>query len=151
MTSSTRRRTADADLITVPLRRFAHARAGDKGDICSIALFAYHPDFYDLMVDSITQDSVAKHFQHRQPSRIDCYLLPRLHGMNLVLHDALDGGVNDSLNLDAHGKSLSFHLLSMQVAVSSELACRLGSAQEHFNGQSSSTTLTAAWSDKETP
>jgi hypothetical protein len=29
----------------------------------------------------------------------------------------LDGGVNDSLNLDMHGKALSFHLLTMTVQV----------------------------------
>jgi hypothetical protein len=32
-----------------------------------------------------------------------------------VLEDVLDGGVNDSLNLDMHGKSLSFHLLEMRI------------------------------------
>jgi hypothetical protein len=125
MIHSTSRRDPGRETVTVPVRQFAHARAGDKGDTCSIALFAYHPDFYDLMVSSITQASVRKQFQHRRPGRIECYLLPRLHGMNLVLHDTLDGGVNESLNLDAHGKSLSFHLLSMQVAVPTELACRL--------------------------
>jgi hypothetical protein len=39
------------------------------------------------------------------------YLLPRLGAMNFVLDEVLDGGVNDSLNLDMHGKALSFHLL----------------------------------------
>ena len=38
--------------------------------------------------------------------------------MNFVLENALDGGVNDALNLDAHGKSLSFRLLDMTVQVS---------------------------------
>jgi hypothetical protein len=31
------------------------------------------------------------------------------------MHDVLDGGVNDSLNLDMHGKSLSFHLLTLTI------------------------------------
>jgi len=35
--------------------------------------------------------------------------------MNFVLEDVLDGGVNDSLNLDMHGKGLSFHLLTLSV------------------------------------
>lgn len=135
--------------LTVPLRRFAHARAGDKGDTCSIALFAYHPDFYEWMVRCITPASVRTQFAHRRPGRIDRYLLPRLHGMNLVLQDALDGGVNDSLNLDAHGKSLSFHLLSMRVAVPAELASRLAPVRGHVDGQSTYNP-TATWSDKET-
>ena len=32
-----------------------------------------------------------------------------------MLDGVLDGGVNDSLNLDMHGKALSFHLLTMGV------------------------------------
>ena len=43
------------------------------------------------------------------------YLLPRLDGLNLVLENVLDGGVNDSLNLDMHGKALSFHLLAQRL------------------------------------
>jgi len=41
--------------------------------------------------------------------------LPHLKGVNLVLDDALQGGVNGALNLDGHGKTLSALLLSMQV------------------------------------
>jgi hypothetical protein len=37
--------------------------------------------------------------------------------MNFVIDDVLDGGVNDSLNLDSHGKVLSFLLLDMRVRV----------------------------------
>src|SRR5690606_16625539 len=87
-------------------------------------LFAYDPDLYELLVRTVTPPAVHEQFQHRRPGHIERYLLPQLHGMNLVLHDALDGGVNDSLNLDAHGKSLSFHLLSMRVEVPAQLASR---------------------------
>jgi len=45
--------------------------------------------------------------------------------MNFVIDDVLDGGVNDSLNLDSHGKSLSFLLLDLPVQVPTELAARL--------------------------
>ena len=37
--------------------------------------------------------------------------------MNFVLDDVLDGGVNDALNLDSHGKALSFLLLDMRIDV----------------------------------
>jgi hypothetical protein len=36
-----------------------------------------------------------------------------LQGLNFVLHDALEGGVNASLNLDSHGKSWSYLILGM--------------------------------------
>ena len=42
-------------------------------------------------------------------------MLPKLHGINLVIDDALGGGVNESLNLDSHGKSWSFLILSLPV------------------------------------
>jgi hypothetical protein len=37
--------------------------------------------------------------------------------MNFVLERVLDGGVNSSLNLDMHGKALSFHLLDLPVTL----------------------------------
>ena len=43
--------------------------------------------------------------------------LPHLHGFNFVMTHALEGGVNASLNLDSHGKSWSFLLLSLEVEV----------------------------------
>ena len=41
--------------------------------------------------------------------------------MNFVLDDVLDGGVNDALNLDSHGKALSFLLLDLPLAVPADL------------------------------
>ena len=43
------------------------------------------------------------------------YELPRLGALNFVLERALGGGVTRSLALDAHGKSLSSALLSMEI------------------------------------
>ena len=45
------------------------------------------------------------------------YELPRLHCLNFVLDEVLDGGVNDALNLDSHGKALSFLLLELPLVV----------------------------------
>ena len=52
-------------------------------------------------------------------------MLPKLGAMNFVLENTLDGGVNDSLNLDSHGKTLAFLLLSLEVAAPKELAASL--------------------------
>ncbi len=43
------------------------------------------------------------------------YDLPKLAAFNFVLDDVLEGGVNASLGLDGHGKSLSFVLLDITV------------------------------------
>jgi hypothetical protein len=95
----------------------AHARTGDKGNRINISLIAFNEADYPLLVEQVTPERVAEHFGARQPSQVQRYLLPRLCAMNFVLDDVLDGGVNDSLNLDMHGKSLSFHLLGMAIEV----------------------------------
>jgi hypothetical protein len=43
--------------------------------------------------------------------------LPKLAAFNFVLDDVLEGGVNASLGLDGHGKSLSFLLLDLAIDI----------------------------------
>ncbi len=93
----------------------AHARTGDKGNRVNISLIAYAAADWDWLVAQVTPERVAAHFAHRRPTHVTRYLLPKLAAMNFVLDDVLDGGVNDTLNLDMHGKSLSFHLLTLPV------------------------------------
>jgi len=110
------------DTLTVPLYRAAHARTGDKGNRSNISVIAWDPRLWQTLVAQVTEEAVARHFAHRRPSRVTRYLLPRLQAMNFVLDDVLDGGVNDALNLDSHGKSLSFLLLELPIALPTDLA-----------------------------
>lgn len=105
----------------IPLYELAHARTGDKGNRANISLIAYRAQDYALLAEQVTEERVAAHFAHRQPTRVQRFLLPNLGAINFVLDDVLDGGVNDSLNLDMHGKALSFHLLEMSVQVSAPI------------------------------
>jgi hypothetical protein len=107
--------------ITVALYRAAHGRTGDKGDRSNISVIAWHPALWPVLVEQVTPDAVAAQFRHRAPGHVERYVLPRLHAMNFVLDAVLDGGVNDALNLDTHGKSLSFLLLDMPLRVPAEL------------------------------
>ena len=102
---------------TVPLRFAAHGRAGDKGNRSNISVIAWHPALWPLLVEQVTEAAVAAHFAERRPSQVARYLLPKLQAMNLVLDEVLDGGVNSALNLDSHGKSLSFRLLELPLQV----------------------------------
>ena len=111
-----------ADMITVPLYRAAHGRTGDKGNRSSISVIAWHPDLYPVLLAQVTEAAVGRHFAHRRPGRVQRHELPMLSAMNFVLDDVLDGGVNDALNLDTHGKALSFWLLDMPVQVPAALA-----------------------------
>ena len=100
---------------TVPLHALAHARTGDKGNRSSISVIAYDPANWSLLVEQVTEARVAALFAARRPTSVKRYLLPRLHAMNFVLDDVLDGGVNGSLNLDTHGKALSGFLLTLPI------------------------------------
>jgi hypothetical protein len=108
--------------VDVPLLHAAHGRTGDKGNRSNISVVAWHPHLYPLLVQQVTEEAVARQFAHRRPTRVQRFLLPNLHAMNFVLDDVLDGGVNDALNLDSHGKSLAFLLLELPVSVPRSLA-----------------------------
>jgi hypothetical protein len=112
------------------LYRLAHARTGDKGNRVNISLIAYDAADWQLLVDQVTEQRVAQHFAHRAPTKVVRYLLPKIAAMNFVLDDVLDGGVNDSLNLDMHGKALSFHLLTLPVQVPAARASQFEKLQE---------------------
>lgn len=103
--------------LTVPLYRAAHGRTGDKGDRSNVSVIAWHPALWPLLVEQVTEEAVARCFAHRRPTRVQRFLLPRLQAMNFVIDGALDGGVNDALNLDSHGKALSFLLLDLPIDV----------------------------------
>ena len=104
-------------MITVPLYRAAHGRTGDKGNRSNISVIAWEAALYPLLVEQLTEEAVAAHFAHRSPTRVQRYLLPGLQAMNFVLDGVLDGGVNDALNLDTHGKALSYWLLDLPLSV----------------------------------
>ena len=106
----------------VPLRRLAHGRTGDKGNRANVSVIAYRAQLWNLLVEQVTEGAVAAQLAHRAPTRVRRYLLANLHAMNFVLDDVLDGGVNDSLNLDSHGKALAFLVLDLPIRVPAELA-----------------------------
>ena len=102
---------------TVPLREVASARTGDKGDIACISVWVYDPRDYADVKASLTAERVAAAYPQLWRGEVTRYEVPGLHGLNFVLRDALEGGVNASLNLDLHGKSFSFLLLALEVEV----------------------------------
>jgi hypothetical protein len=125
MNGSTQQLPPDTGMREVPLYRLAHSRSGDKGDISNLSLIAWDPECYAVIEAYVTAERVREWFAYRRPNAVTRYVLPTLHAMNFVLDGVLDGGVNDALNLDAHGKSLSFWLLDLPVPVPAAMAARL--------------------------
>ena len=101
----------------VLLHDIAAARSGDKGNISNISLWPYDPAHYDAIAAQVTPAAIRAAFPHWAKGEILRYDLPGLGGFNFVLHDALEGGVSASLNLDTHGKSFSFLLLSLTIEI----------------------------------
>ncbi len=93
----------------------AHGRAGDKGDTSNISVIAYAPESWPLLKKELTVERVEKAFAHLLTGKVVRYELPNLHALNFVLEGALAGGVTRSLAQDAHGKSLSSLMMTIEL------------------------------------
>lgn len=106
----------------IPLLRLAHARSGDKGDTANVGVIALDPEFYPVLVQTLTVERVAEHFRGICLGGVERFELPNLHALNFLLHRSLGGGGTVSLKTDAQGKTLSTAMLRMEVEVSPEIA-----------------------------
>ena len=95
------------------MRDIAHARAGDKGNTSNVSVWVYDPADFDLLKLTVTPERIKREFPNLVRGEVTRYVVDHLHGINLVLRDALEGGVNASLNLDSHGKSWSYLILGL--------------------------------------
>mgnify|MGYP000645512106 FL=1 len=109
------------NMIDVQLREIAHGRTGDKGDRANISIIPYESEAFSYIADQLTEARMRDAFAHRGVGKVVRYDLPALGAFNFVLDDVLQGGVNGSLNLDGHGKSLSFVAMSINLRVPAEL------------------------------
>jgi len=99
----------------VRLYDIAHGRAGDKGNTSNISVIAYDDTGWNLIREQLTTDRVMRHFAHVATGPVTRYELPRLKALNFVIEGALGGGVTRSLAQDAHGKSLSALMMTLEL------------------------------------
>jgi hypothetical protein len=97
------------------VRDIAHARAGDKGNTANVCVWAYRAEDYRILKVALSPGRIKAAYPQLIRGEVTRYEMEHLHGLNLVMQDALEGGVNSSLNLDAHGKSWSFLILAMSL------------------------------------
>jgi hypothetical protein len=95
------------------LHDIAHARSGDKGDTLTLSIFAHRPEDYARLLAAATVERMSAHLSGIVRGEITRFELPRLNGVHFVCRQALRGGVNTSLALDSHGKTLSYAALSL--------------------------------------
>ncbi|MDJ1493881.1 hypothetical protein QNI19_13140 [Cytophagaceae bacterium DM2B3-1] len=101
----------------IKLYDIAHSRAGDKGNTLTLSLIPYKSEYYPILCNQVTVDSVKQHLKDIVSGEIIRYELPNLPALHFVCKQALLGGVTTSLAVDTHGKSLSFALLEMEIEV----------------------------------
>ena len=97
------------------LRHLAHTRTGDKGNRSTLTVIAYDARDFDRLEAQLTPERVRAHYQGIVQGRVERFALPQLGALQFVLYEALAGGVTRSLALDAHGKCLSSHLLTIEI------------------------------------
>ena len=106
----------DYEAADVTLRDIAHARTGDKGD--TVQHLGHRVRRARLSASCsahVTAERVKAHFAGIVRGDVVRYELPQLGALNFVHDAALGGGVTRSLALDAHGKSLSSALLTLDL------------------------------------
>jgi hypothetical protein len=97
------------------VRDIAHARAGDKGNTSNVCVWAYDAVDYPLLKETLTVDRIRRAYPDLIRGSVERYEIEHLHGLNFVMREALEGGVNASLNLDSHGKSWSYLILALPI------------------------------------
>jgi hypothetical protein len=97
------------------VRDIAHARAGDKGNTSNVCVWAYNAADYPLLKETLTADRIRRAYPDLIRGSVERYEIEHLHGLNFVMREAVEGGVNASLNLDSHGKSWSYLILALPI------------------------------------
>ena len=97
------------------LADIAHSRAGDKGNTLMLSLFPLDEKDYPLLAEKVTAEKVKQHLSHQLKGTIIRHEIPELKALLFTCENALTSGVTTSLAMDAHGKSLSYALLEMDL------------------------------------
>ncbi|MGH8811445.1 MAG: AtuA-related protein [Advenella sp.] len=111
------------------LQHLAHTRSGDKGNTSNISVFAYEPEFYELLKAQLTAERIKAFYGGVITGDVLRYEVDNIHAMNFVAHGALGGGVSRSLCLDNYGKALSAAILGFKVEVPESLCGKLHGQQ----------------------
>ncbi len=98
------------------LYEIAHSRAGDKGNTLTLSLIPYKEEDYLFLCQQVTAERVKEHLKNIVAGPIARYELPNISSLLFVCEQALLTGVTTSPAIDAHGKTLSYALLEMEVS-----------------------------------
>jgi hypothetical protein len=104
------------------LRELCGYRAGDKGNIANVAIFADDAEVYDVIVREVTADRVRAHFGSLVRGDVVRYEADNVLALNFVMREALGGGGPRSLRSDNLGKTLGGTLVRLEIDVPGTMA-----------------------------
>lgn len=108
-------------MATRQLAGLAFTRAGDKGDISDVTLFAPSRALYDLFVEQVTVARVQRCYGSLVRGTVTRYEVPNVLALKFVLEAALGGGGPSSLRADNLGKAMGGPLLRLTVDVPNDI------------------------------
>ena len=99
------------------LRELCGYRAGDKGDIANVAIFADDDETYEVIKREVTAERVKELFGSMVKGRVDRYEAANVRALNFVMQGALGGGGPRTLRADSLGKTLGGALVRLEIDV----------------------------------
>ena len=116
---------SSADVLTrrLPLGTFVHARSGDKGGDANLGLWVAHDgsEHREARVQWLSKLITPRRIRELVPEaadlEVDCYLLPNLGGVNVVIRGLLGEGVAASTRFDPQAKGLGEWVRSRHVSI----------------------------------
>src|SRR5688500_2901946 len=104
----------------------AFTRAGDKGDISDVTVFAPSAEVYDLIVEQVSAERVKECYGDLVTGAVTRYEVANVLAVKFVMEGALGGGGPSSLRADNLGKAMGGAVLRLTVDVPGALLERLG-------------------------
>lgn len=123
------------DEVTVPLRKVAFGRSGDKGDNANIGIISRHPEYWPLIGAQFPAERVARVFAHYLRGEVRRYPLSGLCAYNFVLENVLGGGGVASLRYDPQGKTYAQILLDEPVVIPRAWLAIIGETRGIWGGR----------------
>ena len=111
-------------MASLQLRELCGYRAGDKGDIANVALFADDEETYETLLREVTPQRVKAHFGAMVTGDVRRYEAHNVLALNFVMQGALGGGGPRTLRSDNLGKTLGGSLVRLEIDVPEALAGR---------------------------
>ena len=94
------------------LDNYADARTGDKGDTLIVAVLPRSTADFTHLQGALTETVIAGHFRCDEKT-VTLRKVPAVEAFVVELRGLLGGGVTGSPVLDGHGKTLSYHMLTL--------------------------------------